>query len=204
MAQLTHDLFSYSAKEIRFIDVPEMLFAVADGKGSPEQSTDFRDVIGALYSISYGLRFALKADGVDYRVSMLEGLFWTADGSPLGSDETAVDPADLIWRLMLWQPDEVTPERFEHMREEASRKAAKKGKPLPGLERVRLERFAEGACAQVLHVGPYDAEGPTIARLHAAISAAGRELRGLHHEIYLSGPTTAPARTKTSIRQPVG
>lgn len=204
MDVLAHDLFPFSAKKVGFIDVPEMAFAMVDGKGPPGVSPGFQEAIGALYSISYGLKFALKAEGLACKVSMLESLFWTADGKPLGADESAIDPAELAWRLMVWQPDEVTPELFERVRAEASRKAEEKGAPLAGAERLRLGRFAEGPCAQLLHVGPYDAEGPTVVRLHDAIHAAGKELRGLHHEIYLSPPSTAPERTRTIIRQPVG
>ena len=67
------------------------------------------------------------------------------------------------------------------------------------------EPFAEGRAAQVLHVGPYAAETPTIARLHAAIEAAGLTARGRHHEIYVGDPRrSAPDRLLTILRQPVG
>lgn len=65
----------------------------------------------------------------------------------------------------------------------------------------------EGLCAQVLHIGPFDAEGPTIAALHAFIRARGFDFDGRHqkhHEIYLSDPRrSAPERWKTILRQPV-
>ena len=54
------------------------------------------------------------------------------------------------------------------------------------LDRVRFEAFEEGPCAQILHVGPFSEEGPTIQRLHQHIKDTGRNLRGRHHEIYLS------------------
>ncbi|HMO10524.1 MAG TPA: GyrI-like domain-containing protein, partial [Actinotalea sp.] len=69
---------------------------------------------------------------------------------------------------------------------------------------VRLDVLAEGRAMQVLHRGPYAEEGPTIAALHAAIEQAGLELRGAHHEIYLSDPRrVAPERMRTILRQPV-
>jgi hypothetical protein len=69
---------------------------------------------------------------------------------------------------------------------------------------VRLERFAEGQAAQVMHVGPYAEEAPTIARLHEFVAEQGYELRGRHHEIYLGDPRrTAPERLKTVLRHPV-
>jgi hypothetical protein len=99
---------------------------------------------------------------------------------------------------MIMQPDVVTAEILE----QALAKTAKKGLAAQGL--VRLERFAEGRCAQVMHLGPYAAEAPTIQRLHAFIADQGLQLRGKHHEIYLSDPRrTTPEKMKTIIRQPV-
>ena len=82
-------------------------------------------------------------------------------------------------------------------------KVAKKGTLVPAS--TRLERFHEGLAAQVMHIGPYSAEGPAIAALHEFIAAQGRALRGRHHEIYLSDPSrTAPEKMRTLIRQPMG
>ncbi|HEX6054394.1 MAG TPA: GyrI-like domain-containing protein, partial [Intrasporangium sp.] len=62
----------------------------------------------------------------------------------------------------------------------------------------------EGLSAQVLHVGPYSAEGPTLRALHEFIAEQGRELAGKHHEIYLGDPDrSAPEKLKTIIRQPM-
>ena len=69
---------------------------------------------------------------------------------------------------------------------------------------LRVERFADGRAAEVLHVGPYSDEGPTIAALHEFIAQQGLRLRGRHHEIYLDDPTrTPPEQLRTMIRQPV-
>ena len=101
---------------------------------------------------------------------------------------------------MIAQPPPVTPALVEQAVADARRK---KG-PMPGLERLRLETLHEGLSAQVLHVGPYSAEAPTIERLHGWIQDNGYVLRGRHHEIYLSNPErSAPERLKTIIRQPV-
>ena len=70
--------------------------------------------------------------------------------------------------MLIMQPDQVTPEVFE----EAKAKTAKKN-PSDAVTRLRLERFAEGRAAQVMHVGPYATEGPTIERLHAFIAEQG-------------------------------
>jgi len=69
---------------------------------------------------------------------------------------------------------------------------------------MRFECFLEGLSAQIMHIGPYSAEGPTIEKLHAFIKKKGYELRGRHHEIYVSDPRRSkPERLKTIIRQPM-
>jgi len=98
---------------------------------------------------------------------------------------------------MIMQPDPVTAELIDEAREKASEKRT--------IGRLRFERFAEGLCAQIMHIGPYSAEGPTIERLHAFIAEQGYERRGRHHEIYLGDPRrSAPEKLKTIVRQPVG
>ena len=69
---------------------------------------------------------------------------------------------------------------------------------------MRFERFEEGLSAQVMHIGPYSEERPTIEKLHAFIAEQGYEPSGKHHEIYLGDPRrAAPEKLKTIIRQPV-
>jgi hypothetical protein len=187
-----------AAREPKFVQVPEMSFLMTDGHGDPNTSPEYRDAIGALYSMSYGLKFALKKEiGLQYRVGPLEGLFWAKKMAGMGDRK-----ADWSWTMMIAQPDAVTPQRFATMRDEVKRK-----KGLPGLERMRLERFDEGLCVQILHIGPYSAEGPDIERLHEFIHSQGCTFEGRkqkHHEIYMSDPRRAvAAKWKTIIRQPV-
>jgi len=100
---------------------------------------------------------------------------------------------------MIMQPDQVTQALFD----EAVAKVQQK-KDLPGLVKLRLERYHEGRAVQIMHLGPYAEEAPTIQRLHAFARDNGYQLRGKHHEIYLSDPRrTAPERMRTVIRQPV-
>jgi hypothetical protein len=56
-----------------------------------------------------------------------------------------------------------------------------------------------------MHIGPYSAEAPTIARLHKEfLPANGLTENGHHHEIYLSDPRRTPTeKLRTVIRQPV-
>jgi hypothetical protein len=188
-------LFGASRKP-ELVDVPVLNYLMMDGHGDPNTAVEYRQAVEALYAISYAAKFLVKGapDGVDYGVLPLEGLWWTADMSKFSAeDKSAWD-----WTMMIMQPDVVTAEIFER----ALAKTAKKG--LAALGRLRLERFAEGGSAQIMHVGPYATEQPTIQRLHAFIAEQGLHLRGKHHEIYLSDPRrTVPEKMKTIIRQPV-
>jgi hypothetical protein len=191
-------LYKASTREAGFVQVPEMIFLMIDGRGDPNTAQEYQDAIGALYGLSYALKFALKREiGLDWRVGPLEGLFWAKNLADFADRK-----ADWLWTMMIAQPEQVTAQRFAAMREEVQRK-----KPTAGLDRVRLERFEEGLCAQILHIGPFSAEAPTIEKLHAFIRNQGYIFDGRkqrHHEIYMSDPRrVVPERWRTIIRQPV-
>lgn len=191
------DLYRASP-EPQLVDVPSMLFLMVDGEGDPNTSAEYREAIEALFGTSYGLKFALKkARGLQYTVSPLEGLWWAPDMESFGFGRKA----DWLWTAMIRQPDEVSAEEFESVRAEVQRK-----KPSKAIAKIRLERMREGTAAQVMHIGPYSAEGPTIERLHAFIHAHGGTFDGRkqkHHEIYLGDPRrAAPEKLRTVIRQP--
>jgi hypothetical protein len=102
--------------------------------------------------------------------------------------------------LMILQPDAVTPELLE----KAKAKLAAKKKVPPFATQVRVDVLHEGLAVQMLHIGPYSAEGPTIARLHDFMKKNGYTFNGRHHEIYLGDPRRCqPEKLKTIIRQPV-
>jgi hypothetical protein len=179
------------------VDVPEFTYLMIDGAGDPNTSQDYTDAIAALFAVSYGLKFAIKRSpgGFDYGVMPLEGLWWVDDMATF----SVTDKAAWQWTAMIMQPDEVSTEQVE----EAVRNAVAR-KSLPAAPKLRMERFREGRAAQVLHVGPYRDEGPTIERLHAFIADQGYARAGRHHEIYLSdAQRTAPERLRTVIRQPL-
>jgi hypothetical protein len=189
-------LYSPSARACQLLDVPEMRFLVVNGAGDPNTSQDFQEAIQALYSVSYTLKFALKkSGGPQVRVMPLETLWWNDAGGRLDLGSKA----DWSWTAMLRQPDFAT----EAMIDDAKRQAGAK-RPLPALSKMRFEPFREGLSAQVMHVGPYAEEAPTIERLRAFIAEQGCQPVGKHHEIYLGDPRrSAPDRLKTIVRQPV-
>lgn len=169
------DLYLPKAKPAR-IDVPAMTFACVAGTGDPnEEDGSYAQALALLYGFSYSVKMAKmgswQPEGYfDYVVPPLEGLWWAGAGA---FDGAAVgDKGKLSWVSLIRQPDFVTPEVFAHVREQL---AAKKPELAPALERgdLRLVRFAEGPCAQVLHKGPYDDEPETIAKLSAFMEAEG-------------------------------
>jgi hypothetical protein len=179
------------------LEVPELTYLQIDGHGDPNTAPEYAEAVEALYAVAYTIRFALKRgpQGLDAAVMPLEGLWWTSDMARFSTD----DKSAWDWTLMIRVPDLVDDDAVEQARADAARK-----KPRPALGRVRLATHADGPSAQVLHVGPYSAEGPTVERLHRFIADNGFALTGKHHEIYLGDPRrAAPERLRTIIRQPV-
>ena len=189
-------LYRPSTKKFEVVDVPEMQFLMIDGHGDPNTAQEYVDAIEALYAVAYALKFTSKQElGKDYVVPPSEGLWWAEDMDAFATgDKSAWD-----WTMMIMQPEWITPEMVAAAIEQTSKK-----KDLPALPKLRLETYHEGLSVQIMHIGPYDAEGPTIARMHAFIAENGYELAGKHHEIYLSDPRrTAPEKMKTVVRQPI-
>jgi hypothetical protein len=168
---------------------------MVDGEGNPNETPAYREAIEALFSVSYTIHFAAKAEGEEPPgVMPLESLWWAGDSELLD-----VAMSEWRWTALMVQPDWLDAGRFA----EASIAAGQKRR-LPALSRMRLDVLREGRCAQVMHVGPYEAEAPTIRRLREFIEEQGLRPRGRHHEIYLGDPRrTAPERLRTVIRQPV-
>lgn len=190
-------LYQPPSTEITTVDVPPLSYLMVDGEGDPNTSPAFIHAIEALYSLSYTLKFSLKKSPrpVYYGVMPLEGLWWADDPHAFHRQ----DKSTWKWTAMILQPDFIDSRQVDAAFEEVRRK-----KDPAALGRVRLETLAEGSAAQILFVGPFADEGPTIQRIHDFIHAAGKELCGKHHEIYLSDPRrTAPEKLRTIIRQPM-
>ena len=189
-------LYQVSAKDVVQVEVPTFKFLMVDGEGDPNTSREYAQAVEALFSVSYTAKFMVKKgpQGLDYSVMPLEGLWWADDMSAF----VANDRANWKWTMMIMQPHFVANEFIE-----AAITAVRGKKQLSGIDKLRLEEFAEGRCAQVLHVGPFSEEGQTIERLHAFIDARSG-LTGKHHEIYLSDIRRVdPRKWKTIIRQPM-
>lgn len=195
--ELKH-LYNPSKKEFTVVDVPPMNFLMVDGHGDPNTAQEYQDAVEALYGVAYKLKFTSKKElGKDYVVPPLEGLWWAGD---MEAFTTMRDKSAWDWTMMIMQPEWVTQEMVGE-----AVKQVEKSKDLPALSKIRLETYHEGLSVQIMHVGSYDDEGPTIARMHNEFMPEnGYEPAGKHHEIYLSDPRkVAPEKLKTVLRQPV-
>lgn len=186
------------------VDVPRASYISMEGQGDPNQEGGtYQQAVSVLYAVAYTLKMSYKTDYripgfYQYVVAPLEGC-WRQPGV------TGVDYANKAgfrWISLLRLPDFVRPEDFNWAVKEASRK---KKLDCSG---ARLLTVDEGLCVQALHVGPYDAEPETVARMERYLAENGyvndiSDTRR-HHEIYLSDPRkTPPEKWRTVIRHPI-
>lgn len=191
------ELYAPSARGFTLVDVPPMRYLAVDGHGDPNTAAEYAEAVEALFSVAYAVKFRSRKElGRDFVVAPLEGL-WRADDPAafVARDKSAWD-----WTLLIAQPDWID----EALVAEAVAAARAKG-DRPALALVRLRELHEGPSAQILHIGSYDDETPTLARLHDEwMPQHGLTFAGDHHEIYLSDARrTAPEKLRTILRQPV-
>lgn len=189
-------LYNPPSKEVIVIDIPEFNFLMVDGVGDPNTSKEYKEAIEALFAVSYGLKFAVKKgiEAVDYGVLPLEGLWWADDPASFAEGNKAA----WNWTAMIMQPKYATENLFRDVFEQVRKK-----KTLPALSKMRFQILHEGLSVQIMHIGPYSAEKPTIEKIHGFMNENGYDFNGKHHEIYLSGRHSAPEKMKTVIRQPI-
>lgn len=190
--------------------VPKMNFIMVDGKGDPnDKDGEYPKAIELLYALSYTIKMnkeiKSKVEGYfDYVVPPLEGLWWLED-----DDMDFSKKHKYIWTSMIRQPEFVTKEIFELACNEV-----KKKKPNLDISKARFEAFNEGLCVQCMHIGPFDDEYKTTAKIDeyikennliddiCGVNEDGKIKR--HHEIYLSDPRRCSVeKMKTVVRHPV-
>ena len=178
------------------IEVPEFLFVVIEGQGDPNEP-EFGRAVEALYGFSYTVKMSYKSkepplEYKDYKVFPLEGVWDLVD-----KGIALTDKSNYKYRIMIRQPEFLTPALFERFRKEALQK-----KKNPLLENLYLERAAEGWCCQMLHVGSYDNEPESFRIMEDFCKEQGyRRSELTHREIYLSDPRrTQTEKLKTILR----
>lgn len=193
---LSH-LYKPSTKKVSEVNVQPMNYLMIDGKGSPASQL-FADSIALLYPLSYGLRAISKANGVVYTVMPLEGL-WEEEGRTGHHELGVLDKSKFIWTIMIMQPEHITAEMFEQVRE-----SVRQSKNPARLDEVHFESFHEGLSLQIMHIGSYDDEPQTVQHIRNRMEESNYTYNGKHHEIYLNDSRKVEAaKLKTIIRYPI-
>ena len=189
----------YNPKPGRFtlVKVPKLKYLMVDGQGDPNKVIEYQEAVEALFSVSYTLKFHSKNElGKDYVVPPLEGLWWSDDFDDFRSRRKN----KWSWTMMIMLPDWLGKKEFK----EAVNTVRSK-KPDIKVDRLRLETLNEGLSVQIMHIGSYDDETPTLLKLHDEwLPENGFKEKLKHHEIYIGDPRKTPAaKLKTVLRQPV-
>lgn len=190
------DLYAPGAADFSEVVVPPATYLAVDGHGDPNTTPAYAAALQALYTSAYAVRAALlRRTGDQLVVGPLEGLWSSPDPEAF----TRRDKASWDWTMLLPLPDPVGRDDVEAGLATAARK------PGVAVDDVAVLALDEGRSLQILHVGTYDDEGPTLARLHTEVMPSlGLTWNGRHHEIYLGDPRrAAPERLRTVLRQPV-
>ncbi|HEY7564818.1 MAG TPA: GyrI-like domain-containing protein [Acidimicrobiia bacterium] len=193
--QKLEELYLPPADRFVTVDVPDLQFVMVDGEGDPS-GEPFATSSRWLWTVAHPLkRIARERMGKNYAEAPLECLWWADD---IG-DFIAGRREKLKWRQMIVTADWVDEGMFEESLVPASERLG------DAPETLRLERFDEGRCVQIMHIGHNRDEVATLRRLHNEyLPSQGLMPRGHHHEIYLTDPNrVAPEKWRTVLRQPV-
>lgn len=183
------------------IHIPTFRFLTLSGEGNPNGDL-FATCIAGLYSLAYTIKMAPKTKDIkpkgyyDYTVYPLEGV-WDINDAAKKTFNGIINKDDLVFKLMIRQPDFLTQDFFEEMLA-----LVKEKKPQPALEKIRFEKITEGKCIQMLHIGSYDNESESFEVMEKFAEAQNlKRISKVHREIYLSDfRKVAPEKLKTVLR----
>lgn len=193
----------YTAKaKPELLQIEKAQYLAIQGKGDPSGEA-FMQKIQALYPVAYALKFAFKAQGKDFTVAKLEGLWWYDEDRfkdvTIGNTPKVIPRSEWEYRLLIRLPDYVGKKDVESAVAECY-----SAKGLATIKEVSFFEMEEGRVVQILHTGPFDNEPETLEKLNDFMKAHKLSRNGLHHEIYLSDfRRTAPDKLKTILREPV-
>lgn len=189
------------SEEPELVEVPKAKFICIKGEGNPNKE-DFKKRVEALYSIAYAIRMmprnGFTPEGYfEYTVYPLEGLW---DLTEEGRKNKTLNKDELLYTIMIKQPDFVTEEVFKKAYEIASKKKAN-----PLLKEVFFEEIEDGLSVQILHIGPYDDEPRSFKKIKEFIENNNLTIKTLvHREIYISDPRRVEGdKLKTVLRYQV-
>lgn len=188
----------------QIVTIPATNYVAVRGTGNPNEADGaYQKAVQILYAVSYTLKMSYKGthqiDGFfEYVVPPLEGFWWQNGFDGVNYS----DKNSFHWISAIRLPDFIGRADFDWAVQEAS---AKKKLDCSAAEFLTVD---EGVCVQIMHIGSYDDEPETVAKMDAYLQENGYindfSARRLHHEIYLSDPRKVdPAKCKTVIRHPI-
>ena len=142
--------------------------------------------------------FGISHFGLYYLYSSIKGFWWQEDvkGVDYGNKDS------FNWISVIRLPDFITKENFDWAVSTATKK---KKLDCSSAEFLTID---EGLCVQIMHIGSFDDEPESVAKMDAYLVEKGYENdlndTRLHHEIYMSDARkVAPEKWKTVIRHPI-
>ena len=181
----------------KVVDVPQQSFIILDGIGNPNLP-GFTEEVSALYALAYAIKTDYKKSHTnqeiqDFTVYPLEGTWQQKEQGELVKEE-------LIYTIMIAQPSFISKEMVKEALEKVKVK-----KPNPHYEKIRFETVKEGKCLTMLHLGSFDSEPLSFAKMDTFCKENSLNRRSLfHREIYLNNLNrTSPDKLKTILRYQV-
>lgn len=183
------------------IIVPKQKFLMIKGSGNPDNEV-FNQKVSLLYSLSYTIKMMPRQgytpEGYfDYTVYPLEGVW---DLTEQGRKYDSLNKDELVYKIMIRQPDFVSEEVVEKALEKVRKKKAD-----DLLENIIFDTMEDGLCVQMMHIGSYDDEQDSFDKINQFMKENGLERISLQHrEIYISDPKkTIKTKLKTVLRYSV-
>lgn len=183
-----------ASKQPRLLELEDKNYISLKGNGAPE-SERFMNSIKALYPVAYDIKRQYQKKNQDFVVPKMEAFWWVEGEKPF--DETARE--DWYWEVLIRLPDFVEKEAVESSVQSV---VSKKGNPL--VSEIYFKKIPAHKCVQMLHLGSYEDEKPTIDKMFKFMQENGLEINGYHREIYITDPMkTSVEKLKTILRYAV-
>lgn len=186
---------NYKAGKLpEMVDVSEGKFLSLSGIGAPEDAL-FLESLAAIYAVAFRVKKQYQQIGCDFVIPKLECFWWVE--SDVSFDKTP--RKEWFWELLIRMPEFVEASEVDDCIVEVIRK-----KNISLANEVYLKKITEGKSVQIMHIGSYEEEKPSIDKMLEYVAIEGLEISGHHHEVYISDPRNTPTeRLKTILRYAV-
>ncbi|MFD1472302.1 GyrI-like domain-containing protein [Companilactobacillus mishanensis] len=172
-------------KTPQIVEVPQQKFISLAGIGDPN-GPEFKQRIETLYPLAYGLKAAYRKYSADkdvefddYVVFPLEGVWsLTEEGQKLDHLDKNEFSYDIMIQIPNFVPDDLIEPSIANVK-------AKKNPEL--IDEIEIKNFKPIEAVETLHVGDYDDEPASFAKMDGFVNQNGKErAEKIHREIYLS------------------